>query len=174
MTVVFDYGEVRFREVERGDLDKIRRLRNDVSTWTQLGDPTWLSSSAQESWIGSMSSGGRWYYVAENSDHDFIGLVRLDEWDKINQSIRVGADVAIDLRRQGFGTLIYKAIKSYCFWYLNCHRVWLMVLSTNQAARALYTSQGFREEGAMREAVFRGGQRVDYIVMSLLRSEWKE
>jgi RimJ/RimL family protein N-acetyltransferase len=175
MTVVFGDGNVQFREVERGDLDRIRRLRNDVSTWVQLGDPAWVSPAAQEAWFASMSSAGRWVYVAEVSgqDQNFLGIVRLDEWDKINQSIRVGADVVPEMRRRGYGRAIYRALKDYCFNSLNCHRVWLCVLATNPA-KSLYEKEGFKEEGRLREAIFRYGKRVDYVVMSILRDEQKK
>jgi RimJ/RimL family protein N-acetyltransferase len=103
----------------------------------------------------------------------FIGLVRMDEHDAMNASIRVGADVVSGLRGRGYGRKIYEAIKKYCFHYLNVHRVWLLVLETNKHARRLYKKQGFRVEGKQRKAIFRDGEYLDYVMMSILEDEYR-
>jgi len=102
-----------------------------------------------------------------------VGLVRMDEMDKMNASIRVGADVAVKLRGLGYGKKIYEAIKRYCFDYLNVHRVWLLVLETNEVALKLYRKQGFKVEGKQRQAIFRDGKYLDYLMMSILEEEYR-
>jgi RimJ/RimL family protein N-acetyltransferase len=93
----------------------------------------------------------------------------MDEIDLQNRSVRVGADVAVLKRRQGYGVGIYEALKKYCFDDLGMHRIWLLVLETNRPARALYRKVGFAEEGRMKKAIWRGGCWVDYVSMSTLK-----
>lgn len=61
----------------------------------------------------------------------------------------------------------------YAFYELNLHRVGLDVIGNNTPAIRSYTAVGFQEEGRMREAVYRDGQRYDRIMMSILRREWE-
>lgn len=168
----FAEGGLSLRAVEKRDLDPILRLRNDQDTWIYLTDPRIFSAADQDGWFSKIGvSSGKWYLTAFDDGHPFVGLVRLDEHDPINRSIRIGADVVPELRGKGFGKRIYAAIRKYCFDHLNVHRLWLCVLETNARAIGLYTTQGFREEGRLREAIWRGGRYVDYIVMSLLDRE---
>jgi RimJ/RimL family protein N-acetyltransferase len=59
---------------------------------------------------------------------------------------------------------------------LHAHRFWLDVKSLNERARALYASEGFVEEGRLRESVrvvSAGGDAWDtLIVMSMLDREY--
>jgi RimJ/RimL family protein N-acetyltransferase len=170
--VYFDHGTIRFRSIREEDLPLIQELRNDPSTWMQLGDPRPLKPGLQKKWLEALdSSSDRFYYIAENAHGIPVGMVRMDEYDPINRSIRVGADVLPAQRRKHYGLAIYSAIKEYGFAHLGLHRIWLLVLSTNTAARQLYAAAGFRMEGTLRQAVFRNGKWVDYISMSILERD---
>lgn len=168
----FQHKGLSLRPVEQRDLGSILDLRNDFSTWSHLTDPRPLREGLQERWLqGVNSSADRFYWVVEGDGHPFIGLIRMDEYDPVNRSIRIGADVATGLRRKGYGTRIYGALLDYCFSYLGVHRIWLLVLETNGAAMELYRKVGFQEEGRMRHAVWRFGRWVDYVMMSVLEKE---
>jgi RimJ/RimL family protein N-acetyltransferase len=171
----FRHGNLCLRPVVAGDLDRVRDLRNDGSTWIHLTDPRAVSPSDQAAWFeGVGSKSGKFYFVVFDDLHPFVGIVRLDEYDPQNRSIRVGADVVPDLRGQGYGKAIYEAVQKYCFDMLNCHRIWLLVLDTNVVAKRLYGLMGFVREGIMRQAIFREGQYVDYHVMSILEDEYRK
>lgn len=166
---LFNHNGVWFRYPTKDDLESIRELRNDSTTWIHLTDPRPLGPADQRAWYDSLGSRtGKYYFVAFTEAHNFVGLVRMDEHDTLNRSIRVGADVAVSLRGKGFGKKIYDAIKAYCFNELGVHRIWLLVLETNTIAKGLYKKAGFKEEGSYREAIFRNGRWVDYDIMSIL------
>ena len=173
MKPFFSHRGLSIRFVEESDLNLVRALRNDETTWMNLTDPRPLSPSDQQAWFGSIGArSGKFYFVAFNADIPFIGLVRMDEYDTIQRSIRVGADVAPNLRGRGHGGRIYDTIKAYCFDQLGLHRVHLEVLATNPAER-LYQRKGFKLEGRKRHAVFRNGCYVDYLLYSILETEYR-
>jgi RimJ/RimL family protein N-acetyltransferase len=156
------------------DIDRIQELRNDQGTWIHLTDPRPLGPGDQKKWVDSLSMrSGRFYFVASTPEHQFLGIVRMDEFDTLNRSIRVGADIAPELRGKGFGIRLYGTIKRYCFDFMNVHRVWLAVLETNGHAMRLYEKQGFKTEGRYRSAVYRDGKYVDYVLMSILEHEYR-
>lgn len=167
----FSHNGIHLRFPGEKDLPLIQALRNDQTTWTHLTDPRPVGPADQKAWLESLGlSRGRYCFVAGTDNLDFVGLVRMDEHDPIHRSLRVGADVVPKLRGHGLGTRIYEAIIRVAFGQLNIHRLWLQVLPTNPALR-LYLRLGFQEEGRLRDAVFRDGHYVDYIVMSILEGE---
>jgi len=172
---MFCFDGVTIRTVEERDLERMRILRNHPSTWTMLTDGGFLDAEAQRQWFQRVRlAQDKKYYVVCDETHDFIGIVRTDEIDRANRSMRVGADVLPELRGRGYGGKIYRLLKKYCFDYLNMHRVWLAVLDVNNVALSLYEREGFEIEGRYREAVFRDGKYRDYIIMSLLEQKYRE
>jgi RimJ/RimL family protein N-acetyltransferase len=162
------------RTIEDSDLEAMRALRNDPSTWMQLTDVSFLDAEGQRAWFQRIrTAGDRKYYVVCDDEHPFIGIVRTDEIDQRNRSIRIGADIAPALRGKGYASRLYALLKRFCFDVLNMHRVWLAVLDTNTVARALYEKQGFVEEGRYRSAIFRDGAWHDYVIMSVLEEEYR-
>lgn len=177
------YNDIGFRPIERRDLENIRNLRNDPSTWIYLTDVTQITPSMQEKWFESIEKATNKAYFAvftQTKDFpiihegNFIGIIRCDQMDHINRSIRVGADVAREKRGKGYGTKILKAVLEYFFEQANFHRIWLCVLEGNHIAHQLYENVGFREEGRLRKAIWRNGEWVDYIVMSILDEEYRK
>lgn len=170
---MFIHDSLIIRNVEDHDLELMRKLRNDPSTWSMLTDIGFIDADAQRQWFQKVRTAtDRRYYVLCDDRHEFIGIVRTDETDWINRSMRIGVDIVPELRGGGYGNRAFVLLKKYCFDYLNMHRIWLAVLDTNTVALRLYEKQGFKIEGKYREAVFRDGAYRDYIIMSILEQEY--
>lgn len=171
---MFHFGDITLRSIEERDLEGLRALRNHPDTWMNLTDPTLIDTESQKKWFQSLQGrADRRYFSLSAPGHDLLGVVRMDEIDRQNRSIRVGCDIVPEHRGKGWGTKAYGAILKYCFDELNNHRVWLCVLEFNQAAIAVYRKAGFRDEGRYREAIFREGKYHDYLVMSVLEQEFR-
>jgi RimJ/RimL family protein N-acetyltransferase len=90
------------------------------------------------------------------------------------------ADRAVELRRLavtergcGHGREILRQVKAAAFTEHDAHRLWLDVKPHNDRARALYLSEGFVEEGLLRDALLEPDGRFEsLVIMSLLRPEW--
>jgi RimJ/RimL family protein N-acetyltransferase len=73
----------------------------------------------------------------------------------------------------GFGTKMVRAGLDWIFQNTAAARVWLDTLRHNARAAHVYRKVGFVQEGVFREAYdMPQGDRVDRIVMSVLRREW--
>ena len=170
---MFEYDGVCIRPIKEFDLFDMMKLRADPRVWMNLGSIEMINPRQQEEWFERMVSNSRnCYYILYSTEIRFIGIVRTDEIDHLNRSIRVGGDIEPDLQGQGYGTKMFELLKKYCFDYLNMNRMWLLVLETNDRAIGLYQKMGFVEEGRQRQAIYRDGRYVDYIMMSLLRGEY--
>ena len=170
---MFEHVGVRIRPVEEFDLEQMVELRADPSVWMNLGNIEMISLRAQKEWFEHMLSNTRaHYYILCTAEINFIGIVRTDEIDYINGSIRVGGDILPKYQRQGYGRRMLELLKKCCFDYLNMNRIWLLVLETNHTAIRLYRKVGFIEEGRQRQGIYRDDRYIDYIMMSMLKSEY--
>lgn len=77
----------------------------------------------------------------------------------------------------GLGRRCVRRLKLMAFRDFAAHRFWLDVKSRNARALALYASEGFVEEGRLRESVriaaAEGGGWDSLVVMSLLQPEYR-
>ena len=82
-----------------------------------------------------------------------------------------------DGQGQGLGRACVRRLKQMAFRDLHAHRFWLDVKGLNTRAQTLYLSEGFVEEGRLRESVRLTGDAADgydsLIVMSLLDREYQ-
>ena len=161
-----------FRILEENDIEWARKLHNDPSVLYMLTDTSFISEKQQKIWFEKISlSPTSKRYIIEFEDQK-IGLVRIDDIDYLNKSICVGLDIHKEFRGMGHGFQSFRLLLKYCFDELNMNRVWLLVLSINVPAIKLYRKIGFKEEGVQRERLFRGGKYHNYIMMSILHSEY--
>ncbi len=162
--------------LETKHLEPLRKMRNDFTTWHWLTSVTPIMPPTQIDWFYNLAKDNLRLYLAieEKKTEDFVGLLRSDEWDRINRSVRIGVDVAPGHRGKGYGTEAFLTFIDYLFEQQNFHRIWFLVSEANDQARKLYEKVGFKQEGKQREAIFRDGKYWDYISMSLLEAEWRK
>lgn len=179
IAIMFKLNDYFIKAIEgEDDLRFLMDLRNNPDTWIYLYNPHFVDWESQKRWYENMSKDpSRYYYIFgkyENSIKINLGMVRTDEINPLNRSIRVGGDIDPKYRGKGYSKEMYKLIFEYCFSYLNMHRVWLLVLGTNDRAINLYKKMGMSIEGVQREAIRREGRYQDHIMMSILEHEYIE
>ena len=85
--------------------------------------------------------------------------------------------LVLQSKGQGHGRLCVRWLKQMAFRDLHAHRFWLDVKMLNARALALYASEGFVEEGRLRESVRLSSQGADgydsLVVMSMLDREYQ-
>jgi diamine N-acetyltransferase len=91
-----------------------------------------------------------------------------------------GPNRSVELKRmvlqpkgQGLGRACVRLLKCMAFRDLKAHRFWLDVKALNTRAHALYSSEGFVEEGRLRESVRAGDGWDSLVVMSMLDREYE-
>lgn len=80
--------------------------------------------------------------------------------------------IVLQRKGEGFGRECVRMLAQIAFRDLKAHRFWLDVKSLNTRAQALYRSEGFVEEGRLRESVRTESGWDSLIVMSLLEPEY--
>lgn len=102
---------------------------------------------------------------------EMVGFVILAGAKNKNKSVEFRR-IVISKKRMGFGRTSVKLIKKLCFEKLKCHRLWLDVFGDNERATNLYRSEGFVQEGKMRECVKQGKNYRSLLLYSLLLPEY--
>ncbi|KAH8799586.1 acyl-CoA N-acyltransferase [Flagelloscypha sp. PMI_526] len=74
---------------------------------------------------------------------------------------------------KGFAKEVIEWLLDYTFQNLGYHRLGLSVFAGNVRAVELYRRLGFKEEGRIREVLYKDGKWEDSIEMGILKKEWK-
>lgn len=169
---MYEFRGLAIRAIEDDDLPRLQKLRGLV--WRDLGTIAITNLDQQRQWLQSVSADPRraYYVLCKPHGSEFMGVIRLANIDLVNRSMSVGGDILPSFQNQGHGQQMFELIKVFCFDCLNMHRIWLLVMETNKRAIHVYEKTGFKHEGRQREAIYRDGQYIDYLMMSMLREEF--
>lgn len=118
----------------------------------------------------------RHFIVEEGDELTRVGFVILQGCRNPNGSVELKR-LVLQPKGRGLGRAAVRQLKAMAFTQLRAHRFWLDVKALNTRAFTLYQSEGFVEEGRLRESVRVTTDGVDgydsLIVMSLLEHEYQ-
>lgn len=112
----------------------------------------------------------RHFIIEAGSGYPSAGFVILQGCRNPHASIELKR-LVLQPKGQGFGRTCVRLLAGIAFDDLGAHRFWLDVKSANARALALYRSEGFVEEGRLRDSVRSGSGFDSLIVMSMLEPE---
>lgn len=166
----------KLRELEREDIKRINKWRNDPDLIACLGAPyRFINEDVDSDWydkyIHARSNSVRCAIVETEKD-EVLGLISLLNINYINRC----ADLHIMIggkenRGKGIGTFAVSAMIEHAFLDVNLRRIELGVLENNAPAIRLYEKCGFIREGLKRESNYKNGKYESMIMMSLLRKD---
>lgn len=116
------------------------------------------------------------HFIVEAGDDPRAGYVILQGCRNPNGSVELKR-LVLQTKGQGLGRAVVRQLKAMAFSQLKAHRFWLDVKALNTRALALYRSEGFVDEGCLRESVRLSGEGADgydsLVVLSLLDREYR-
>ena len=113
------------------------------------------------------------YFVLEGGDGAPAGFAILEGLDDVHHGIKLKR-IALAAPGRGLGGAFLADLARWVFTQTGAARWWLDVFVSNERARRAYLRAGFREDGLLRQAyVLPSGERVDRVLMSVLRPEWE-
>ena len=118
----------------------------------------------------------RHFIVEAGQSYERAGFVILQGCRNPHGSVELKR-IVLQPKGEGYGRACVRLLKRMAFRDLHAHRFWLDVKQLNMRALALYASEGFVEEGRLRESVrvtVEGADGYDsLVVMSLLDREYQ-
>lgn len=171
-------GDILLRRIEPKDLDAFYDQKNDPEIAALLGGFT-IGYSTEElrDWLEHhrKRQDECIWAIARLADDSCLGHVGFYQIDYRIRSAEYAIMIGDRARwGSGIGKICTRFAIDYGFRELNLNRIHLSVLSSNERAIRVYQAIGFREEGRLRQAQYKGGQYLDVILMALLREEYDE
>jgi diamine N-acetyltransferase len=114
----------------------------------------------------------RHFIVETGHDSERSGFVILQGCRNPQRSVELKR-LVLQPKGRGLGRACVRRLKAMAFRDLHAHRFWLDLKSLNERAWRLYASEGFVEEGRLREAVRSGDGYDTLVVMSMLDREYE-
>lgn len=126
----------------------------------------------KEQHINSLSNKDILHIILEDgSSQNPVGYLILAGIENVNHNIEFRRIVICE-KNKGYGKETLRLIKELAFEKLKTHRLWLDVRLKNKKAQGVYKSEGFKEEGILRECVLYKDEYESLIVMSILEQEY--
>jgi len=113
----------------------------------------------------------RHFIIETGVDYQSAGFVILQGCRNPHHSVELKR-IVLQPKGQGYGRACVRLLAQMAFRDLGAHRFWLDVKSLNTRALALYRSEGFVEEGRLRDSVKTDDGYDSLVVMSILESEY--
>ncbi|SCI86677.1 Spermidine N(1)-acetyltransferase [uncultured Clostridium sp.] len=163
--VIKESDLIKLRLTQYDDLEFVIGAENESENAQYIGN--WSKTQHLE----SLSNSDILHLIIEDSKTGKdIGYIIMAGLDNPNHNIEFKRFVICD-KGKGFGKETLRLIKEYSFNELRAHRLWLDVRYKNKRAQNVYKSQGFKEEGILRECILYKGNYESLIVMSILENE---
>jgi RimJ/RimL family protein N-acetyltransferase len=174
-------GEVVLDYMNGADLREMRRMRRENWRWFLNEMPIRGDIDKQWEWYEEMCEDDtRQMFGIYLGGMDgmpetriFCGCVGYKDLDRRSQKAEFG-NLVVDenLRGKGIARIGCSLLMQFMFDQMNMNRLYLEVLSDNEAAIKLYEGLGFVREGEKREDVFSFGGFRNTVMMAIIREDW--
>jgi diamine N-acetyltransferase len=157
---------MRFRDATAADIPQICALERLPEFRTMVG------SWPEEQHLTMLADPGVVYIVAEEQEGQIAAFAVLQGLGSEHRSVEIKR-LVVGVPNHGVGRKLLAKIADRAFGKHHAHRLFLDAFVTNDRARHVYETFGFREEGIMRDAIYRDGAYHSLVLMSILENEYQ-
>ncbi len=174
---MYIFKDIAFRVIEKEDLEILRKLHNDPTTWTNLFNIDFVDEEGQLEWwqnLHKKKDDKRYVICFADKPAEIIGRLRIQNINYLHNNCEVGVDIMPEYRGKGYGKKSYEMLLEFLFKHFNMNMVYLKVADFNPNAKKLYEKVGFKETGRLPQFYYRHGKYWDYVLMSITRDEYQK
>ena len=157
---------MKFRTATQADIAQICELERLPEFRTMVG------SWAEDQHTRLLADPNSLYIVAEDPSGQIAGFAIMQGLLSEHKQVELKR-IAVRTPNQGVGKKLLTEVADRAFGDHAAHRLFLDVFVTNDRARHIYRNFGFREEGIMRDVIYRDGAYHSLVLMSLLETEYR-
>lgn len=166
--------KVLLRAIEEDDAAVLMDLINDPEVENAVYGWSYpVSLASQKKWIANLSNDSTVRYAIV-FDEKTVGVAIISSIDMKNRTGNMNIKLVKAARGKGVATRVVKLMIQYCFDELNLHCLTANVIERNSESRKLWEKLGFRQDGILRDRVFKNGKYHNAIAYSLLKEEYYE
>jgi RimJ/RimL family protein N-acetyltransferase len=172
--------KVYLRAFESQDLDLLHKWHNDDEiNMVTGGRKFFISKERERKWLEDKMLNDRdqlYCAICIAESLKMIGFTSLNEIDYVSRKAVWGGIAIGDSTERGKGYAKSASILlfNHGFNELNLNKIYGRWLASNEGSIILGKKLGFKQDGILREELFKGNKFHDIIVMSLLKSEFVE
>jgi RimJ/RimL family protein N-acetyltransferase len=161
--------------MDANDAEKFAEWLNDLEVTVNLTLYHSVINTANEKALLEALSKEHNYSIIDNKTNALIGNCGYVDLNHLHQTAEAGIFIGNkNYWGQGYGTEALTLLLNYGFKALNLHNVVLRTYSFNERAIRAYQKVGFKIIGKRREALLRGKERHDIIILDILDNEFYE
>ena len=175
---MFEFGNLRFRPLEKDDLKLLHVWENDFELMMySRSKPLNIVSMAQleKQYEERMKEKNNLYFIMENMEsNEPIGFaaIRREKWGNV-QAADLGTYIGRkELWERGFGKKITVALLEMAFIHLNIERCEAWSVEYNIRAHKVLEFCGFKKGGVIRNTVYVAGKKWSSFHFDMLREEY--
>ncbi len=109
--------------------------------------------------------------IWDKSTETIIGHILLSGLENLHDALELHR-IVIHKKKRRYGIQSLKLLKQYAFERLHLHKLWLKVMEDNEKAIQLFSSEGFKIDGRLRDDIKQNHGYKTILLMSLLESEY--
>lgn len=165
--------DIQLRDVEPIDAERMLRWMLDPEVADNIGLRSQPSLERTHEWIANAQASDEVHAWAIVHMGEHVGNVVLDCIDTHLQSARISIYLGEpSARGKGIAGAALRLALERGFARYGLERIWLTVHERNMRAALLYVHVGFRLDGIQRGNFLLHGERINSVLMSILRPEF--
>lgn len=173
--MVIKNGCVTLRAIELKDMELLHDMINDPSIEKMTGATTFpVSYDRQLRWFENYDQQKELRCMIQINDGATIGMIMLTDIDYKNGTAQLHQKTKAKLEDRKDGDILdaMMGFLNYAFNELNLNCIYGTVLEYNLLSRKLAAKCGLKEEGILRQRIFKGGKYHNVIANSVLREDF--
>lgn len=164
---------IKLRALTSSDMELTLRWHNsDDIRDNYLGHPFPVNIEMESKWYEKILGSNfpvTVFGIEASENGTLVGLVMIRDINMINRSAEFAIYIGDEHNRgKGYASAATGEAVKFSFDSLGLHRVWLRVMTDNEAAIKLYEAAGFKREGTLRHSAFKDGSFRDEYVYALI------
>lgn len=164
--IIKQWGKIILRSTEVSDLEFV------IDAEQKEENAMYIGQWSEEEHINSFSNEDILHLIIEDRETNVsVGYMIVVGVKSPNKEIELKR-IVISEKGKGYGRETLRLVKELSFNDLKAHRLWLDVRVKNKKAQYIYKSEGFKEEGTLRECILYKGKYESIIIMSILENEY--
>lgn len=165
MRVLMKNDDIQILHTEKQDIPFI------VDAEQQHENAKYIGQWSFEQHINALDDEDVFHLIIKNTNAQPVGYAIIRGVINQNDCIEL-MRIVIIAKGLGYGKSAVSLLKKWCFEIKHIHRLWLDVREDNIRAQHVYKTQGFKQEGVLRECIKTDNSYQSLIIMSILSQEY--
>jgi len=161
--------KIVLRALEKNDLRRCWKWINNSEVTRDMGTSFPKSMHEEERWYEEIQKSERRKVFAIQVGKKHVGNISLENIDYRSRKATLGIMIGEqNYWNKGYGSDAVKTLLLLAFNELNLHKIYLHVFPSNKRAIKCYRKCRFKEDGRLKDHVFKAGKYHDLLVMGVI------